>query len=106
MRKSSSFLFLTALLMLCLLAIPSYAHEGGHHKKGKHGGKVQHALGELKDAKAAIEKITPDTDGHVAKAKEAVDQAISELTAMPKPEHKEHKKDKDDKEDKEEAPKS
>ncbi len=78
MKKQTVMIVVMGIVML--LGQAAFAHEGEHH-----GSKAHRAVGELKEAKAILAKMTPDTEGHVAKASQDVDQAITELSAI-KPE--------------------
>ena len=77
--KKISFFSLLALITIAGTSggmKPSYAHEGEGHASPKR------ALQELNESKEILGKLSPDTDGHISKASQAVDQAILELSAI------------------------
>jgi hypothetical protein len=61
-----------------LIAAPVFAHEG-EHKTSK---KIKHASHELKEAKEILGKLEADTEGHIAKASQSIDQAMQELSQV------------------------
>ena len=75
MNKKLTILTLVAFLA-GFSAVPAYAH------KGHHLSKTQWAVKELDEVKHRLDKLSPDADGHVAKASQAVDQALTELKAV------------------------
>ena len=72
---------LSIILVLSLMAILVGATPGGAHGSKRHPS-VKHAARELREAKEILGKLSPDTDGHIAKASQNVDQAIQELSAV------------------------
>ena len=69
------------ILTMALVAVIAgttqiYAHEGGGHPT------VNRAIRELNEAKEILGKISPDANGHVAKASQSVDHALHELSAI------------------------
>ncbi len=74
--KNLKVLFVILSALFFVGTLPAYAH------KGMHGSKVKHAMMELKEAKELLGKATPDADGHIVKATQAVDQAMTELSAV------------------------
>ena len=75
MKKGSIFLLLSLVAILGGIT-SSYAHENEGHPSPKH------AIRELHEAKEIPEKLSPDSTGHIAKASQAVDQAMQELSAI------------------------
>ena len=69
-------------IFLILTAAIFFAGAPGGYAHGKFKSKSKHAAHELKEAKHILLKLTPDTDGHVAKASALIDQAIQELSAV------------------------
>lgn len=71
---------LLALLIVCgvMFSANTFADElkKGHHARPKH------AIHELNEAKEVIAKLTPDVEGHIAKASGLIDQAIQELSEV------------------------
>jgi hypothetical protein len=75
--KKAVFL-MAGLLLVALTTNLSFADE---LKKG-HRARPKHAIHELNEAKEVIAKLTPDAEGHIAKASGLIDQAIQELSAV------------------------
>ena len=78
MKKRSAILIM-GLAVLMVGTASSEAHEG------EHPATVKHAVHELHEAKEVLAKLPPDSDGHIAKASQSVDQAIQELSSLPVP---------------------
>ena len=74
--KKGSVILMISLVAMMVGAAPSYAHKGMHHPT------VKHAVRELHEAKEILGKLSPDADGHIVKASQAVDQAVQELSAI------------------------
>ena len=74
MKKMPIFLLLSLGIILGGIT-PSYAH-------GKGTPSPKHALRELREAQKILGKLSPDSDGHIAKASQSVDQAIQELSVI------------------------
>ena len=75
MKKTSIILLMSVIAIVAGSGL-TYAHEGVHHPT------VKAAVRELQEAQEILGKISPDADGHVAKASQAVDQAMQELSAV------------------------
>ena len=78
MKKTVTFLMISLIAAL-VAAAPGYAHEG---KEAKAHPSPKHAIHELHEAKEVLEKLPADSEGHVAKASQLVDQAVQELSAI------------------------
>jgi hypothetical protein len=74
MRKS--LILMLGLMVFIFSAAPNYAYAG------KHKVSVKSATHELKETKEILGKLSPDADGHIAKASQDVDQALQELAAV------------------------
>ena len=83
MKKSV--ILMMSLLALTFGAASGYAHEEKDHHETKGHPRVKYAIRELKEAKEILVKLTPDADGHIAKASQSVDQAMQELSAVKEP---------------------
>ena len=93
-EKISTQLFLSALILVGLMMMPSGAFSETpatttapdalvHHRHGHYGEfkKIHKALHDLDHAKKALEHATSDLDGHKANALSAINQAEQELNA-------------------------
>ena len=80
MIKKHSLLFLTVLLSAVLI-IPAYAHASNQpQQRGGNFPQAQHALSDLKDAKANVQAISAvDRTGHLVKAQRDIDRAIESI---------------------------
>ena len=75
MKKLTLFL-LAGFVAVGAAAVPGYAHGIRRHPT------VKKAMHELREAKEIIEKLPPDAGGHIARASQAVDQGLQELSAV------------------------
>ena len=76
--KKVSVLLVMSLMALMAGAGASYAGEG----KKSHLPTPKHAIHELHEAKEVLKKLPADSEGHLAKASQLIDQAEQELSAI------------------------
>jgi hypothetical protein len=69
----------SALAVLIGLSVYSFGRPAQNHEMSEHEPHMSAALGHLQEARAELEKSTPNKGGHRERAMQLVDQAIQQV---------------------------